>query len=96
MLKSNPELVGHGLADSVVTPARAKLITGYESVKAAAIEAGAVGVTVGGSGPTILAIPKKGQSRAVASAMVGAFFSQGIHSSAYQTRIGGGVDLYLD
>ena len=96
MLKNNPELVGHGLADSVVTPARAKLITGYESVQVAAIEAGAVGVTVGGSGPTVLAIPKKGQSRAVASAMVGAFFSQGIQSRAYQTRIGGGVDLYLD
>ena len=96
MLKNNPELVGHGLADSVVTPARANLITGYESVQAAAVAAGAVGVTVGGSGPTILAITKKGQSHAVASAMVDAFFSQGIQSRAYQTRIGGGVDLYLD
>ena len=96
MLKSNPELVGHGLADSVVTPARTQLIKGYESVQAAAIESGAVGVTVSGSGPTILAIPKKGKSRSVASAMVDAFFSQGIQSTAYQTRIGGGVELYLD
>ena len=68
----------------------------YDLKGETAIESGAVGVTVSGSGPTILAIPKKGKSRSVASAMVDAFFSQGIQSTAYQTRIGGGVELYLD
>lgn len=95
MFRNDPLLVGHGLNDSIITPTRSKLISGYESVKTAAIDAGAIGVTVGGSGPTIIAIPKKGRSRYVASAMVTAFFSQGIRSRAYQTKIGGGVEVYL-
>tara|TARA_A100001037_G_scaffold306863_1_gene357650 strand:+ start:17950 stop:18828 length:879 start_codon:yes stop_codon:yes gene_type:complete len=95
MTQNNPELVGRGLSDSVVTPTRTNLISGYESVHQAAMDAGATGVTIGGSGPTMLAIPKKGKSREVASAMVSAFLEQGVNSRAYQTNIGPGAELYL-
>jgi len=47
----------------VVTPERARLITGYDEVRAAAFDAGATGVTVSGAGPAILAVCRDGQRR---------------------------------
>ncbi len=39
MHRDDPELVGQGMHDTVVTPARAKLIDGYEQVREAALAA---------------------------------------------------------
>jgi len=91
MCRSDPDLVGAGMSDPVVTPERARLITGYDEVRAAAFDAGATGVTVSGAGPAILAVCRDGQRRGVAAAMLDAFSDAGIDSSrAYQTRIGRG------
>src|SRR6056297_2914283 len=73
MHRDDPALVGQGMNDTVVTPARADLIQGYDAVKSAAHAAGATGVTISGAGPTMLAICRHGTRRAVASAMVDAF-----------------------
>jgi len=94
MFTDDPELVGRGLADVVVTPARASLIEGYDAVRTAALEAGATGVTVSGAGPAMLAVPRHGRSRAVASAMVDAFEAAGVGATAYQTRAGDGAVVY--
>lgn len=93
MTRSDPELVGKGLDDKIVTPARSALIDGYDAVGEAAREAGATGVTVSGAGPTVLAICRPGRRRAVGSAMVDAFDRCDIAASAYQTRVGPGVEL---
>jgi homoserine kinase len=93
MCRSDPALVGTGMTDDVVTPARAALITGYEAVEAAAREAGATGVTVSGAGPSILAVPARGTGRAVAAAMLDAFADAGVDARAYRTRIGRGASL---
>jgi len=90
MCRSDPDLVGAGMSDPVVTPERARLITGYDEVRAAAFDAGATGVTVSGAGPAILAVCRDGQRRGVAAAMLDAFSDAGIDSRAYQTRIGRG------
>jgi len=63
MCRSDPDLVGAGMSDPVVTPERARLITGYDEVRAAAFDAGATGVTVSGAGPAILAVCRDGQRR---------------------------------
>jgi homoserine kinase len=94
MCQSDPELVGRGMADPIVTPARAKLITGYESVSTAAREAGAVGVTVSGAGPSLLAVCHEGQRRHVATAMLDAFAREGVEARAYQTRVSKGATLF--
>jgi len=60
MCRSDPDLVGAGMSDPVVTPERARLITGYDEVRAAAFDAGATGVTVSGAGPAILAVCRDG------------------------------------
>jgi homoserine kinase len=93
MCRSDPWLVGDGMHDEVVTPARAALISGYETVEAAAHEAGATGVTVSGAGPSVLAVPERGRGRAVAAAMLDAFADVGVDARAYRTRIGKGATV---
>ncbi|QLG63224.1 homoserine kinase [Halorarum salinum] len=93
MCRSDPTLVGAGMDDPVVTPARADLITGYESVREIAFEAGATGVTVSGAGPSLLAVCHPEKCRAVAGAMVEAFADAGVGARAYQTRVGRGATL---
>jgi len=90
MCRSDPALVGAGMSDPVVTPERARLITGYDEVRAAAFDAGAAGVTVSGAGPAIIAVCREDRRRGVAAAMLDAFSETGIDARAYQTRIGKG------
>ncbi len=93
MCRDDPELVGSGMHDTVVTPARAALINGYDAVHEAAIEAGATGVTVSGAGPSVIAACYDEDRRDIAAAMVAAFKESGIDSRAYQTRVGRGAEL---
>ncbi len=94
MHRDDPELVGAGMYDSVVTPARAELINGYDDVREAAFEAGATGVTISGAGPTVIAACHEGDRRAVGVAMLEAFDANGVDSQVYQTRIGEGATLH--
>ncbi|WP_254531637.1 homoserine kinase [Natrinema gelatinilyticum] len=94
MTRNDPELVGKGMCDDIVTPERTALIDGYEQVREAALKAGATGVTVSGAGPGILAVCHRRNRRAIASAMVDAFDAAGVESRAYQTVIGEGARLY--
>ena len=94
MCRNDPELVGVGMDERVVTPARAELITGYDAVREAALDAGAAGVTVSGAGPSVIAPCRDSDRRHVAAAMVDAFAEAGVESRAYQTRVSGGATLY--
>jgi homoserine kinase len=91
MHREDPKLVGRGLEEEIVTPARAKLIDGYESVGEAAVDAGATGVTISGAGPAVLAVCRPYAVRSVASAMVDAFEAEDVDARAYQTEIGAGA-----
>ncbi|WP_435127873.1 homoserine kinase [Halobaculum sp. D14] len=91
--RSNPDLVGRGMDDPVVTPARASLITGYDDVRDAAFDAGATGVTVSGAGPSVLAVCRHGTQRDVAAAMVDAFADAGVGARAYQSEVGDGATV---
>ncbi|MFC5277362.1 homoserine kinase [Halorubrum rubrum] len=93
MCRSDPALVGAGMSDPVVTPERARLITGYDAVHDAALEAGATGVTVSGAGPALVAACREGDRQAIAAAMLDAFADADIDARAYQTRIGKGATI---
>ena len=93
MCRSDPELVGSGMTDRVVTPARAKLITGYDGVREAALDTGATGVTVSGAGPSVLAVCRESARTRVAAAMIEAFEDAGVEARAYKTRIGRGATV---
>lgn len=86
--REDPALLGDGMHDPIVTPARAALIDGYDAVCEAARTAGATGVTVSGAGPAMIAACQTDSRRPVAAAMVEAFDEQGISARAYQTAIG--------
>ena len=94
MVRNDPVLVGRGMVDELVTPARAALITGYDAVYEAALTAGATGVTISGAGPAVIAVCREGDRRAVSSAMVDAFDDAGVQARAYQTRVGEGATVY--
>ncbi|WIV68007.1 homoserine kinase [Natrialbaceae archaeon AArc-T1-2] len=96
MTRDDPDLVGRGMDDGIVTPERAALIDGYDRVREAALEAGATGVTVSGAGPTILAVCRRHDRRAVATAMIDVFDSIGVESRAYQTTVGTGATVYRE
>lgn len=61
------DLIGRSLVDHIVEPIRSMLIPGFEDVKAASKEAGALGCGISGSGPSIFAL-SKGETTAVATA----------------------------
>lgn len=94
MCRGDPELVGAGMDDPVVTPARADLVEGYDRVAVAAREAGATGVTVSGAGPAMVAACHSDDRREVAARMVAAFDAAGVDAHAYQTAIGRGASVF--
>jgi homoserine kinase len=76
------ELLGRSLVDSIVTPARAKLIPGCPQVIRAAREAGAIGSSISGAGPSVFALCRSRDGAAeVAAAMAAAFRQAGLDSS---------------
>jgi homoserine kinase len=94
MHRDDPDLVGQGMNDTVVTPARAELIDGYDAVKEAAHAAGATGVTISGAGPTVIAACEESDRRAVGTAMIDAFNGVGVEARVYQTEIGEGATVF--
>ena len=56
MFRSDLALIGRSLQDVLIEPQRARLIPRFEEVKAAALEQGALGCSISGSGPSIFAL----------------------------------------
>jgi len=82
-----PELLADALADVYHVPFRARLIPSYDRVVEAGRRAGAHGVTISGSGPTLLALHPPGKGRAVGAAMVRAFARARVRARAIPGRI---------
>lgn len=71
-------LVGRALVDHVAEPARAPLIPGFMAAKHAALDAGALGASLSGSGPTTFAVcATEAAAMAVAEAMRWAYAAAG-------------------
>lgn len=73
------DLISRALVDHIVEPIRSMLIPGFDEVKAASMEAGALGCGISGSGPSIFAFCK-GESMAaeVARSMENVYSNMGI------------------
>ena len=57
-MSKDVELIGKSIKDVIVEPARHHMIPGFTKVKANAIKAGALGVTISGAGPSVIAFSK--------------------------------------
>ncbi|MBI5697940.1 MAG: homoserine kinase [Thaumarchaeota archaeon] len=75
-VKKDSVLIGKSIKDVIIEPARAHLIPGFGSVKKNAIRAGALGVTISGAGPSVIAFAtKKSNLNKIAKAMEKGFAS---------------------
>ncbi len=54
-IKKDSKLIGKSVIDVIVEPARQHLIPGFSKVKKNALNAGALGVTISGAGPSVIA-----------------------------------------
>jgi homoserine kinase len=73
------ELIGESLRDVVIEPQRAPLIPGFAGAKKAALDAGALGASISGSGPTVFAwVTSKDAAERVRLALVRAFQEHGV------------------
>ncbi len=56
LLKKDFGLIGRSLQDVVIEPVRSMLIPGFDEIKKAAMDSGALGCSISGSGPSLFAL----------------------------------------
>ena len=77
-------LLGRSISDALVEPIRAPLVPAFAEVKQAALNAGALGCSISGSGPSVLAFADSDAvADTVATAMEGALAAAGVTSDRY-------------
>lgn len=84
---SNRELLGSALEDVLIEPQRAGLLPGFYPMKAAAMEAGAYGCSLSGSGPSLFAWCDESLTGQVSQAMKSACQASGSDSDLWVSRI---------
>ncbi len=82
------ELIGRSLRDVIAEPYRATLIPGFYEVKEAVKAAGALGMGISGSGPTLFALSKgEGNVQSIIDAAQQVYDSIGLGVDAYHSAI---------
>ncbi len=97
LLKNDYGLIGRSLTDVIIEPARAILIPCFHQVKEAALEAGALGCSISGSGPSIFAL-SRGREAAERSgtAMAAVYRKIGIECEVYVSDVNRKGAVVLD
>ncbi|MDG3583668.1 homoserine kinase [Galbibacter pacificus] len=82
------DLISRCLHDEIVEPMRSPLIPGFHKVKEAAKEAGALGSGISGSGPSIFALSKGGETaKKAAKAMAEVYKDFGVDYDIHVSKI---------
>jgi homoserine kinase len=88
MMLPDFDLIGRSLVDHVVEPVRSVLIPGFNEIRKAAKEAGALGCGISGSGPTMFALSRnRANAEQAGAAMQKVFQSMGIESEVYVSTV---------
>ena len=88
LYREDYELIGRSLQDVVIEPVRSILIPGFNEIKEAALNAGALGGGISGSGPSVFALTKgKDKALKVADAMRHAYEPFGISFDIHISNI---------
>ena len=81
-------LIGRSLEDVIIEPSRGLLIPGFESVKQAALQSGALGCSISGSGPSIFALcDGEASARQTGSAMASTLKGLGLENDLIISKI---------
>ena len=93
----NYELIGRSMQDVIVEPVRSMLIPGFDGVKSAALQTGALGCGISGSGPSIFALSNGLETaQAVGTAMIEAFQEVEVQSDSFVSPVNGKGPLILE
>jgi len=84
---SDLALIRESLLDVIIEPQRRVLIPGFDAVKRAALDAGALGGSISGAGPTVFAWAEAGDAERVRAGMVAAFAAHGLESDSWVSGI---------
>lgn len=88
--RGDASLVRAGLRDELVEPRRAALIPGFAAVKEAALDAGAMGASISGAGPSVFAwFESHDAADAAVASMQAGFTSIGVRSEAWISPVDG-------
>lgn len=88
LFRQDYDLIGRSLQDVIVEPIRSILIPGFDLLKASALEAGALGCGISGSGPSIFALSKgEDTAKEVARAMRETYKDVGLGFDIHVSRI---------
>ncbi len=88
LFKEDYELIGRSLQDVIIEPIRSILIPGYEGMKEAALQAGALGCNISGSGPSLFAFSTSHEKATqVAQAMQKVCNTLQIDSDIYVSKV---------
>lgn len=88
--QSDAALIRAGLRDLLVEPRRAPLIAGFHQVQQAALDAGAMGASISGAGPSVFAwFESAPAAHAAVATMRAAFAAVGFDSQAYVSPVAG-------
>jgi homoserine kinase len=84
---SDLPLIRESLLDVIIEPQRQVLIPGFAAVKQAALDAGALGCSISGAGPTVFAWAEAPDADKVRDGMVAAFRAHGLESDSWVSTI---------
>lgn len=79
----DPDLIGKNLRDIIVEPQRACMVPGFRDVQYNALDCGALGCSLSGSGPSVFAWARTTDAQRVAAAMQTAFAAHGLDSDKW-------------
>lgn len=88
LLKKDYELIGRSLKDVVAEPVRSLMIPGFKEMKNAALESGALGCSISGSGPSLFALSdSQNAAHKAGAAMQNALNKFDLMSDIYVSKI---------
>jgi len=92
---SNYELIGRSLEDHIVEPQRKVLIPEFDALKLSVMEAGALGCSISGSGPSVFALAEgKDSADVIATAMDTVYRKTELDYKIYVSKVSdGGVKV---
>lgn len=87
-LKNDYDLIGRSLEDVIIEPVRSILIPGFDQVKKASKEAGALGGGISGSGPSIFMLCKEEQTAGEVEKLMSEVYEKiGVEYKTYVTTV---------
>lgn len=88
LLKGDYSLISRSLIDVIAEPTRSAFIPGFDNLRQVAMEAGALGLGISGSGPTVFALSENEmKAQQTAQAIQSEFLKHQLNSDLYVSKV---------